>query len=246
MNIKVILFVIIFLISTACAALIWNHYELKKELLTAKQNSQFVIDSLNTKADSIQTLAVRVSKLKQASDSMYTGIIINQEQVIRRLRASGSAATTVYVDSTNDTSYTVNFSGDTSIVKFSGKTVAYADTTKPAQWDLDLEFDTLRTTSELVFDKDDDLWKIRTISQTPGLLLRGFGDVDQKLFSKISDIPFDRPHVFYVGGHADWKTLAPGVALRVGNNLYEVSYIVLGEGSSWLERIRLSFMKGIF
>ena len=212
-----------------------ENQQLKFESAKSKQNELAYLDSLNKAKDSIQVIASYVADLNQKVLNTSTeNKKVNNE--IHALKAKYEIA----IDSINILNKKTKgyIIGDSVIVPFEGKQIIATYTgntlmnikTKESTYSLKILFDDIDTRSELFLDESDNMWKMRTISMTPGIKLRGISILDENVFRKISGIGVnksDKEKIFGIGGIFGKNIFAPGMQLKFGDWSFGANYIVL-------------------
>ena len=237
---------------TAVAYHIWQeNKQLRSNLemvhALSAQNVAALHDSLTREAARVQTLSVRVVNLNDSlgvARKEYRVLVTKYVLLVASGRDSG---VTIASDGTDSTGAyrQVLFSGRKSIAHYSGFTRAYLTPLSRGMWDITFEFDTVRTQSELVFDKDSHLFNIRTTSLTPGVTLLGYSSLDSAAYPVLyrGELPLVvPPRWLYVGGTVGYDFVAPGAAVRVGDWMFLLEYQVFNrlvvESQPWYNRVQ--------
>ena len=229
----------IILLVSALSYFVYNLYtenqQLKFENAKSKQNELAYTDSLTRVKDSIQVMTSYVEDLnKKVSISSNENKKLNKE--VYALKAKYEIAIdSIYILNKKVNGY---MSGDSAIVPFEGKEkiVTYVGRTifniksKEGTVSLKLTFDDVDARSELFLDESDNVWKMRTISMSPGIKLRGISIIDENVFRKLSGISsnnINAPKTVGIGLLLGKNIFAPGVQLKFGNWSFGANYIVL-------------------
>jgi len=158
--------------------------EVETTTAMVNQNKAAYEDQLNQQADSIQTLAVAVedlnSEAKRSKEDRdkYFALSSSYKSKLDSIQVSGSGIVGLESDSLGQYGK-VTFSGRKLFAYYSGWTKYYIGSGRYF-WDLSLGFDTLETYSDLI--QENDLWKIRTVSLTPGVKIMTRHAIDSTLF----------------------------------------------------------------
>lgn len=182
---------IIFLAVLVGGLLAAYHYYYKPLLLAKenaeaqnRQNTVAFADQLSKKVDSIQTMASQVSRLNddlsrsEIRAGRWKALATNLQLKIDSLNVSGSAVASSGEDS-EGVFYKVDFTGHRGILNYSGYTKYY--TQSNSFHHLNAWFDDIFVHSEL-FQDVDEIWKIQTVSLTPGVKLRATSIIDSSIY----------------------------------------------------------------
>jgi hypothetical protein len=219
------------------------------------QNETALQDSLHRVAATVQTMAVRVSDLNTENATLrkeYKVLSTKYTVLVASVRDSGTAVVADGVDSTGAYKQ-VTFGGRQSIARYTGFTRAYITPMSTGKWFMQIEFDTVRTASDLVFDKGSKLFQIRTTSLTPGVTLLGYTTLDSLAYPILyrSEAPSVTPvGWFYVGGNVSHDFVALGVAVRAKDWLILLNYQffnrILIESQPWYDRVQVGVYYSLF
>jgi hypothetical protein len=186
-NFKIVLILIILLlISCIGGYFIYQKYKevqikLSVEKIISLQNKTYADDILKQKSDSINILAGQVVVLNgkiQKITGKYTSQNIALQLKIDSMRVVGDAISATGKDSIGDY-IQVKFNGKKNITSFSGFTKHY---NKKDIYDISLTYDPISVTSSLFIDTDG-IWRLKTISQTPGVFLKVDYAIDSNFFN---------------------------------------------------------------
>jgi cell division protein FtsB len=145
-------------------------------------------DQMNQKADSVQTLSIQVSDLnsqidkERAKKGYWMAVASEYRAFIDSMKLSGEGGSSSGEDSSG-IYYRVKFDGKKYFVSYVGETKYYPQS-KSSIWNLVLAFDTIDIVSDLYKDTDN-LWKIRTVSNTSGVKIKTYSSIDSTLFASI-------------------------------------------------------------
>ena len=147
-------------------------------------------DQLNQKADSIQELSIQVADLNlqkknEASKKGYWMAIAGEYKgILDSVFQSGNGNSVASEDSIGKY-LQVSFGGKENFVTYWGNTKYYPLPSAHSTYSLSLAFDTLDIRSDLIRDVDK-LWKIKTVSNTPGLKLKTYYTIDSTIFAHLN------------------------------------------------------------
>lgn len=226
---------IILIVSYFMYNLYTENRQLKFATAKVKQNELAYLDSLNRTKDSIQVMVSFVDNLNQK--------ILDISNENSNLKKNIYAVNTKYeiaidlIDILNikvngymqGDSVIVPFEGKEKIVTYLGKTVMNTKT-KEYTYSLKLIFDDIDARSELFLDETDSIWKLRTISMSPGIKLRGISTIDDDVFQKFSKIYSTKvttEKIFGIGSIFGKNIFVPGIQLKFGDWSFGVNYIFL-------------------
>lgn len=212
----------------------------KREL---QQNTAFVADSLSKMKDSVQTLAVKVGNLQNESKTWkdkYIAVNTRYQISLDTIKVLKQKVDSIKV--VGDT-VTVPFDGTQGIASYKGQTEANIRT-KQGTHSIQISFADIETQSALFFDEKDKLWKIRTLSLSPGVKLRGISTVDEETFRRISSLPLvdkPAPSTFGVGGLFTSDRVYGGLTLAPSRWSFGVYYKIFEKQNlqtqSWSDKI---------
>jgi hypothetical protein len=227
------------------------------EIAQAKsaQNAAALQDSLSKQAATFQSMAVRVANLNDSvtvARREYKILSTKYILLVASVRDSGSGIVVDGKDSTG-TYKQVSFSGHWYIARYSGFTRAYITPMSTGKWFLQVDFDTVRTQSDLLFDKASKLFYIRTTSLTDGVVLLGHSVLDSAAYPILyrMEVPSVAPAGwFYVGGTVSRDFVALGVAVRAKDWLITTNYQffnrMLIENHPWYDRVQIGVYYSLF
>lgn len=218
--------------------------------LTA-QNAQAIADSLSKSRDSVQVLAMHVADLDVKT--------LNAKSEVEKSKNEYLALKTKYdiaVNTIDDLGHKQTVcTGDTVQIPISGKKgiasydikATLALKTCQIDWSVILSFDPIDVRAEVFLDEKDGLWKMRTISMTPGVILRGISTIDEDTYKQMKGVSSNpNPIRSYVaiGGFMNRDFIAPGILIKPSNWMFGANYII-GDAtarnySSWYERVVLT------
>jgi hypothetical protein len=229
-----------------------QNQELLLEIDKRKQNEAALYDEWTKSKDSVQTLTVRVGNLNKDSISS------NDEYIALKTKYQIALTTIEILDRPADTivvsgdSVTVPFSGKEGIASYVGSTTANIKT-KTGVVSLKLSFSDIETTSELFLDETDNLWKIRTVSLSPGVKLRGLSTIDDDTFRKIRGTPESEDsslRTLALGGSVNNEQLFAGIVVSPGNWSVIINYKLFDkrqiENELWYDKLQIGVYKYIW
>jgi hypothetical protein len=180
-----------------------KNQELEAERRALEQNAAFTADSLSKKVDSLQTIAVKVDNLQNESKewkNKYVAVSSRYQIALDSVKVYRALAHGVTV--VGDSIGTVPFDTTAGIAHIVGETTVNTKS-KVGTYSLSIGFLPAEAKSVLFFDEKDKLWKMETISLSPGLKLRGLTTVDDETYRKISglnQLQTKTPSTLGVGG----------------------------------------------
>jgi len=221
---------------------IQENRELKAERLKHRQNEIALQDSISKVVDSVQVLAIKVEDLQSESE-LWKGKYI---------------ATSTRYEIALDTIFSLRQQGTTQIVGDSIGVVSFTETqsiatiqcttevnvkTKTSTYSYSLMFSPINVKSNLFYDEEDGLWKIRTVALSPGVSLRGLGTIDDETFRKIQGLkPIQptTPSSFGVGGLFAYDRVYGGVVFSPSQWSFSLHYKVFDkylEDERWSDKL---------
>lgn len=219
------------------------------------QNEAAVRDSLYRALDSVQTMSVRVGDLNGNLvhlSSEYRVLLSKYRILVASVRDTAYTVPTDGQDSTGAYRQ-VDFRGVRGIVHYSGFTRAYITPLSTAMWSVAVELDTIVVQSTLVFDGDTKLFRVRTESRTPGVVLIGYTVLDSLAYPVLyrMEAPTATPvGWFYVGGQVSRDYVALGLVLRFKDWLISFTYQMFNrmliESQPWYDRAQLGVYYSLF
>lgn len=150
-----------------------------------RQNEEAFAAEKSQKDSAIQDLAAKVTNLNTQKEGekrradRYRALASDLQVKLDRITASGTGVASTGEDSIGKYSR-VDFTGSKGIVTFSGYTKYY--TPSLSFWDIDLGFDPIPVHSGLYREESTGLWKIRTETSVPGVMLRATHSIDSAIF----------------------------------------------------------------
>lgn len=210
-----------------------ENQRLKYEKAKTEQNVQAEKDLLTKARDSLQTMAASVENLNQKNGTLadennktkneYRALKARYDIAIANINAGGVGKTAC-----TDSVDTVKFSGKKDIASFSGQTITQLKTCT-STWNLDISFDAIDVRSQLYFDETDNLWKMKTISMSPGVTLRGISTIDEETFKKMKGVPNSgdgNSQVLGIGMFVNKHFIAPGFMIKPSRWMFGAHYII--------------------
>jgi len=166
-----------------------QNQQLKAQLAQLTQEYFATGDSLSKTRDSVQVLTTFVRDLntdKELWKKRYIAVKDKYDILIATTIDTGSAP----IDTAGGIPDTIKvaFIGKKGIVNYNGMTY-YIWNSQTKAWSITITIDSITIVSEIFKDAADGLYKIKTISQTPGVTLIGYSTIDKELFRKIVDLP---------------------------------------------------------
>lgn len=201
-----------------------QHLRAEKEAL--QQNIAANSDILTKMIDSVQTLTAAVSSLQKDAEALnvkYVAVKIKYQLAIDTIRIlKRSTGNTVVGDSIG----VVSFNGTQGIASYIGRTELNMKS-RQSNYSLILSFSPIETQSFLFFDELDKLWKIRTISMTRGVNLRGISTIDDETFRKLQSLQQVQDcgrNTFGIGGMVSSDMVFGGIALKLNDWMLTFDY----------------------
>jgi len=220
--------------------------ELQFKQAESGQNLQAYKDSLFTAKDSINTSAIFIRSLNNDLNVLQGKYSILQSQyqvAVNSIKDSGAGTSTV-VDSIGE----VSFKGVNGIANYEGHTSINLNS-KQSTWNLSIKFTPVQITSDVY--KDSIYWKIRTVSLTEGVILKGESVIDEATLEKIKDIkPIEKIRSeFAVGGALAKDRLYGGVMYKPSNWIFGAQYLLFGtstSGTEWYNQLQFTAFYFLF
>lgn len=240
------------------AFLVWkvysNNAELERVRLEAQkneQNLQATKDLAKVRADSITVLAVFVQRLNDsniAKDRLILALRTENQLFLDSIVVLNERGDTVLIQ---DSTVTVPFRGSKGIVDYAGNTVANIHTNQ-STYRLNLSFPRpVELTSEIFRDPTDNLWKVRSISRTPGVSVKGVSTIDNEIWQEIESQlkPETIPDYFAFGAMITQDangTVRPyaGIGIKPKNYEILIQYNLSkyeNQDVPWQKRVSLGF-----
>jgi len=225
---------------------------LEAERQVLLQNNAFALDSVAKMKDSLQTLSVGIANLQSQSDEWkgkYIAISTKYQIALDTIRVLRSTAG--HVEVIGDTVAIVEFDTTQGIAHVQGRTEANV-VTKTGTYSLNIGFSDIETQSFLFYDEADKLWKIRTLSLSPGIKLRGLSTIDDETFRKIQGVGQEKdkvPSTFGFGGFATYDRVYGGIVFMPSQWMFSIHYKVFDkflEQEAWNDRIMIGIHYFIF
>lgn len=224
--------------------------ELEHQNQVRRQNIAALEDSLTKKADSIQTMVLFVrdlnTQLKDKDSELaawknkYRILNTKYQIVLVAIRDTGETQGTI------DSGFAITtFQGTKFFAHYQGKTI-FDLRTQIAEWELDLQFDDINTESDVFLE--DSLWKIQTVSLTPGVKVRGISTIDDKTLRDIrhGGVAVDGGRNFLaVGSYIAYDRVYAGVVLKPSNWQFSFSYKLFDKKDIQNEPIQDRIMIGV-
>jgi len=227
-----------------------ENQELKFQKQIVEQNSLALEDSLTKARDSVQTMTAFVGNLNSKNGQLekdkdfwegkYRATKTDLDIAIATIQDSGEAHFSLVGDSA-----IVEFEGKQGIASYEGKTILNLNTVA-TDYAINITFDDIAVVSELFKDVDG-MWKTRTTSLTPGIVLRGISTVDDNTLRKLSGVE-DRKeenHYFGIGLAMNVNYLEAGIRIKPNRWMFGVDYKIADklkyeDESSWLDKLRIA------
>ena len=250
--------ILLFIIAVSWGYSFYKDYQnLRAEHQVVRQNLQASNDSLMKVRDTVQVLTIFVSDLNSKNsdleeqyrkkDSEYRILYNRYDIAIDRIRILNQIAQTICTDSTLKSI----FAGKHLIGTYSGEVLFNKDSCSSTV-SLDVEFDPIDVRSEVIFDDKDSLWKVRTISKTLGVKLRGITTIDNKTLRQISGIKSIDPYNDFlgVGVLINPNYIDASLKVKPSNWMFEVNYKVgdklIYDENSWMNNLSAGVTYFIF
>ena len=220
-------------------SLVQQNKSLVAEKQVLVQNYTAVQDSLTKQKDSIQVITSKVSDLNAENsrkDKEYSALQTRYEIALKDIVVHDSPAVTVPVKD----SAVVQFSGRQGIVHYDGRT-ALSLVSQKSIYSLWLTFDEVGCSSQLFLDESDNLWKVRTVSLSPGIILRGISTIDADTYQRLRGVPAATNtghNSVGFGCLAGTDYVAPGMVVKPSNWMFGVNYRFMNV--SLLDRFQVS------
>lgn len=224
--------------------------ELKFQKIVLTQNEAALKDSVNRLKDSIQTTTSFIRSLNDKHSKLEKKYVIleaNYRTAIDTIRILKEGIATMK----NDSVAIIPLNGKKSIATYSGNT-EFNILSKRYKTTLDLAFDDILTKSEVFLDKQDDLWKIKTYSQTPGVKLIGYSVIDENTLREIKGVSTPCPPQYYfgIGGLVSMNEVYGGILIRPSDWSIGINYKVYDKNDipneNWQDKIMISLHYFLF
>lgn len=198
---------------------VWNEYQaLKVEHQILQQNELALKDSISMQAAKMVEITSYVKNLETKYDKVnkqYTAVKIENSALIDTIKILKKKTESTFTDS----SVTVAFEGKEKIVYYKGSTLSNLKT-KTSIYNLVLSFDTVKTSSFL-FRDENQIWKIRSVSQTDGVNVLGISTIDDGTFNALQKYsPPVPPKNLGIGLQFNMNDLYGTIIFRVDSRFY--------------------------
>jgi len=224
---------------------IQDNRALRAENETRRQNQIAVQDSLNNMMDSVQVLVVSVRSLQSdatewkgkyiAVSALYQ-ISIDTIKVLRQFAHSQIIGDSVGIVSFDGTQGIASYNGRTEINMRSGE----------SNYSLALAFGEIDARASLYYDETDKLWKMQTVSLSPGIKLRGISTVDDEIFRKmqgLKQINDKKPSTIAIGGIVAPDRVYGGIVIAPSQWMFSIEYKLFDKvgttNESWSDKIAI-------
>ena len=224
-----------------------KNQQLEAERRTLQQNTAFVTDSLSKMKDSVQTISVKVGNLQIESDEWrgkYLAISTRYQISLDTIKVLKKRVFLAQI--IGDSIGIVPFEGMDGIASYKGQTQINIKSGE-GSYSIQIAFSDIETQAEMFYDEVDKLWKIRTVSLSPGVKLRGLSTIDNETFRKISEMKealSKTPHSFAVGGVVATDRVYGGIVFAPSQWMFGVNYKFFDKsstpGESWTDKIAVS------
>lgn len=199
---------------------LWQDYQaLKFAHETTLQNQAALEDSLTVAAGKETVLASQVRDLKSENQDLKgknVALQIKNKALLDSLHSQGDADSTILTDSTAK----VTFKGKEKFAHFSGWTLADLRDSSRSKWSLNMWFDDIDTRTVL-FQDTDELWKLKSISLTEGVRVKGISTLDDDTFAALQKYsPPIPPKNFGLNLQANTENIWGGVIFRFDERWY--------------------------
>ena len=213
--------------------------DLLTEIEIFAQNEIGHQEQLNQKADSISNLATIISNLNeeinlQKQNANYWRVTasqlklqlegLQQKEFVEAVSGSDSLGSYLQVE----------FSGTKNIITYSGYTRAYLAELTSSYYELLIELSTISVSSELFRDTDG-IWRIRTVSDTPGVTLTATHQLDETAYRLLH-----RPTIQYIEPRPYGAAVGMGIGIPTNNLSWDGAFFDL-IGELWYRRMSLRY-----
>jgi len=254
-SIKTYLIIFIILILICIGSWFYSIYKENKQLkydkIVLTQNNEALRDEFTKSKDSIQIMTAYVKELnenKVNSKKQYQALNEKYQISLDTIKILREKLGKAIIDSSKKI-IVVPFSGKKSIASYSGYT-EYNWLTFDTYYSLEINFDEIVFESKLIKDKSDNLWKIETISHTPGLKLRCISTIDDDAMMRLTNncSDYNKPGRFGLGISCDSKSINPGILIRKNNYNINIGYKLFTKESidKWYNRLNIGLYHYIF
>jgi len=234
-----------------------EYQNLRVQHQITRQNLQAATDSLTKLRDTVQTLTIFVGDLNEKNsdleeryrkkDNEYRILYNRYDIAIDRIEVLNQIAKTICTDSTLESI----FNGKHFLGTYDGKVIFNKDSCTSTV-SLNVAFDPIDVRSEVYFDETDELWKVRTMSKTLGVKLRGISALDKQTLQKISGVSTIDPYNDFLGVgliiNPNW--LAGSIKIKPSNWMFEFNYNVgdklIYDENSWMNQLSAGVTYFIF
>jgi len=225
---------IVILLSGSWIYSLWQDYQaLRFEHQIILQNQQAYKDSLTVIAGKETILVSQVQDLTSENQGLKeekAALIIKVSILIDSIKNSGGSTAII-----TDSSVRVTFTGKKSIVNFTGWTLANLIIPDSSKWDLSLFFDPVET--KAVLYKDDELWKLKTISLTEGIRVKGISILDDDTFAALQkyEPPVQSKNLGF-NVQANTRDIWGGLIIKYNNQWYfNANYRIVNQQPKWID-----------
>jgi len=197
------------------------------------QNEAWYNEQLEQKADSIHTLAVRVTDLNSDLNDMVNRYNAERSRAQRWIGIASELQAEIdslhdkqFVDAISGEDTTgaylqIDFSGSRNIIHYTGYTRAYVDNLPASYYDISINIDPIPIYSELGRDEDG-IWRIRTVSGVPGVNLSASHQMDPEAFRLLHTAPAPARPVRQYGIHAGLYAGVPAGSIAFNNTFVNI------------------------
>jgi len=224
----------------------WKDYQaLKFEHQMTLQNAQAFKDSANIQAAKVTILASQVHDLAAENKDLKGKIValqIDNQALIAQINAHGTGTATV-----TDTTIKVAFKDSIGIVHYNGET-QYNLKTKESTYYLFASFEPINTKTVLFKDPVDGLWKLKSISLTEGITVKGISTLDDDTFAALQKYtPPTPPKTFGLNVQFGTTDFYGGIIFRFSDRWYlNLNYKVVNQQPKWIDNTLIGVSYFVF
>jgi hypothetical protein len=215
----------------------WRDYQiLKSEHQISLQNQKALGDSISVQAAKITVITSEVRDLKAENADLKgknVALQVKNKILVDSIKILGKSTATI-----TDSSVRVPFSGQKNIFHFDGWTLANLRHLELSTWELNGHFDPINTKSVLFKDVDG-FWKLKSMSLTEGIILRGTSDLDDDTFNALQKYSPPAPlNHFGLNVQANTKDFYGGIIFRYDERWYlNLDYRFMNAQSQWFDNM---------